>query len=196
MDLRTWQQLYARGERAVRGFFAEHFGDVCTLCWQVSERSHDPSVNCCRRTNFVPEIIADPVLGGLAEDSLGHSLLPLTGNRCRRGCAALGPTGCLIPFGRMDVCNSYVCEHLYHCATVLPRGTMYRIQDSLDVFTTILHARHHDPKEYQACLRQIEDVEALLAEASRHLHEHADAFARLKSEVQWVTFPPHIPPEP
>jgi len=191
MELQRWQELYARAERAARAFFAEHVGDVCARCFQASEERHEPSLNCCRRTNFVPDLISDPLLGGLAEESLGHTLLPLSGNHNLPGCAALGPDGCRIPLGRPDACNAYLCDHLYRCmASALPATTMCLIVDALEVFSTITGARLSGSPSCEACAGQVEELATLLADASQRLSGHCQAFAACKTQTVAEMLPP------
>lgn len=191
MSLAEWEALYLRAEKMCRAFFAEHFGDVCARCFEASEARADPSFCCCRRTNFLPEVLTDPLLGDIAEKSLGHSLMVLSGPHNAPGCAALGPTGCLIPFGRTEVCNSYTCEHLYRCAApALPPGALYKIQEALEVFGTIRHPGRRARQELNACTAQVDELEALLDAASQHLRRAQGPFAIAKAETILDMFPP------
>ncbi|MDH7570620.1 MAG: hypothetical protein QHJ73_13645 [Armatimonadota bacterium] len=194
-DDRVRQSLYARAEEAARAFFAEHFGDVCACCYRASELRGDPSFCCCRRTNFVPEVTVDPLLGALAEESMGRTLLHLYGMPRRDGCAALGPTGCLIPFGRPDACNTYVCDHLYRCmAAVLPPELILRLGEALDVFTTL---RTPAGVPTHALAAGVEALVELLREASENLQRAKGTFTRQKAEVMAEMLPPGVePPAP
>ncbi|NLC59086.1 MAG: hypothetical protein GX774_19805 [Armatimonadetes bacterium] len=195
MDLRRWQGLYARAERAASRFFGEHLGVVCARCYEASEARHDPAFCCCRRTNFVPEILTDPLLGGLAEESLGHSLLPLARPLHSPGCAALGPDGCRLPLGRPDACHAYTCDYLYHCLEgILPPAVILQLQEGLEVFTAIREARRTDQAAFAACQAQVEQLEAALEQASRQLQEQSAPFAARKEAVIAEMLPPATTP--
>lgn len=188
--LQAWKALYRRAEQAARAFFAEHFGDVCAACFAAAEARGHPAFCCCRRTNFIPDLIADPMLGDLAEESLGRSLLAEATRRYSSDCAALGPHGCRIPFGRPGACNSYQCEHLYRCQqAVMDAAAMARLTDVLDVFLILADADERRAQGYSACLRQVERLEAELEAAAQRLRQHADAFARRKAQVMAEMLP-------
>lgn len=191
MDLREWQRLYARAERSARLFCIEHFADVCARCYEASEAAHDPGLNCCRRTDFVPEILCDPLLGGLAEESLGRTLLPLMAPSQTRRCGALGPTGCRIPFGRPDACHAYLCEHLHRAlGSVMDPHAVADLQDALEVFTAIREAPRSSPAAYADCVAQVERLESILSEASRLLRQESARFAAGKEAVMADMMPP------
>jgi len=184
MELLRWQELYSWAEAAAQAFFAEHFSDLCARCAETAETSADPSVNCCRRTNFFPEILTDPLLGGLAEQSLGHSLLILAGPLNVRACAALGPKGCRIPSGRPDTCYIYMCDAVYACLDGMACANLTcQLRDALEVFTRIRGARRSDDAEYQACVAQVEELGGIFALISSRIRERADAFADIKACV-------------
>mgnify|MGYP001229731458 CR=1 FL=1 len=191
MVLRRWQELYARAESASQTFFSEHFGDLGARCAEAAETAADPSICCCRRTNFVPEILTDPLLGELADESLGHSLYALSGPHNRRGCAALGPAGCLLPFGRPDPCHAYICDALYDSLdAILPLDLLCRIRDALEVYSRIREAPRRDDSEFQGCVAQVAELEALFSLASEQIWAQSAAFALRKEEALREMLPP------
>lgn len=193
MDLRRWQGLYARAERAASRFFGEHLGVVCARCYEASEARHDPAFCCCRRTNFVPEILTDPLLGGLADEGLGHSLYVLSGPHNTRGCAALGPDGCLIPFGRPDPCHAYICDALYDSLeATLPLDLLCRLRDALEVYSRIREAPRRDDCEFHRCVEQVTELEALFSLSSEQIRAQSAAFALRKEEALREMLPPAV----
>lgn len=191
MELRRWQELYARAERASKIFFSEHFGGVCARCAESADTAADPSINCCRRTNFLPEILTDPLLGGLAEESLGHSLYGLCAPYKDRACAALGPQGCRIPYGRPDPCHAYICDALYDpLRAILPLDLLCRVREALEVYSRIREAPRRDDREFRACAEQVAELEALLTRASECLREQNALFAVRREQALHGMLPP------
>lgn len=194
MDLRSWQQLYARAERAARAYFAEHFSDLCARCFEAAAARADPAFCCCQRTNFLTEILTDPLCGGLAEESLGHSLLPLCSSVAGRGCSALGPEGCRIPFGRPDLCNSYVCEWIYECErAVLSPELLCRMEEGLDVFLAIREAREQRAPTMAPCEAQVAHLEAAFDAATTRLRQEDGRLLAVKLAAMRAMFPPEVP---
>ncbi len=128
--------LYRRAEKPVRRLFAEHFGGLCATCGDVARETGE-HVCCCIGVECLNHVDKSPVLRAMASSTPQAAALV---SRCRSNHidTFLGPTGCMLDWGRPPPCNACICTPQRRCLlSVVPTARAVAFSRALRAFALI-----------------------------------------------------------
>lgn len=166
--------LYRRAEEPVRRLFAEHFDRLCAACGDVARQTGE-HVCCCIGVQCLKHVNKSPVLRAMAESAPRAEAL-ISQCRTTHSDTFLGPTGCMLDWGRPPPCNACICTPQRQCLlSVLPAARALAFSRSLRTFALIA-----DPalRNLQTLEREVLALERETAAVDSAIRDQQPRFAR------------------